>query len=148
MRELLDEGQAMNLFALLHERPRESDKVVVVDFDKTIAEDRYPSIGRLMPGVKRALDRLKKAGFKVVIFSCRLTLDPGRPPKEVERQRKAMEEYLRKNDVPFDEIDDGSKGKTHARFYIDDKAIRYNGQEGDWDAICNYILSGAKQHAT
>lgn len=135
----------MSLVALLAQR--ESDRVVLVDFDKTIAEDRYPSIGRLMPGAKRALERIRDAGFEIVIFSCRLTPDPGKPPAEVGRQREAMEKYLRENGVPFDSIDDGRSGKPHSAFIVDDKALRYNGQVGDWDAICNYILSGANKHA-
>ena len=123
---------------------REGDKTIVVDFDKTIAEDRYPSIGRPMPGAKRALERLKAAGYRIVVFSCRLTDDPGKPPGEAARQKKLMEGWLEANGIPFDSVDDGHGGKPHAAHIVDDKALHYGGREGDWDAICDYILSGAK----
>jgi len=126
---------------------KEGNQTIVVDFDKTIAEDLYPSIGRPMPGAKRALQRLRDAGYKVVIYSCRLTEDPGKPSGEPQRQKALMEEWLGKNGIPFDSVDDGREGKPHAAHFVDDKALHYGGQEGDWDAICNYILSGAKPHA-
>ena len=121
-------------------------QTIVVDFDKTVAEDRYPGIGRPMPGAKRALKRLKDAGYEIVIFSCRLTTDPGKPADEPVQQKAKIEAWLREQGMPFDRVEDGKDGKPHASHYIDDKALHYGGGEGDWDAICNYIIG--KQEAT
>jgi hypothetical protein len=46
--------------------------------------------------------------------------------------------FLDANDIPYDEIDDGSKGKPGALYYIDDKAIRF---EDNWIDIAARVLA-------
>ncbi len=45
--------------------------VVVVDLDGTICEHRYPAFGEPIAGAKEALQRLKAAGFWIVIHTVR-----------------------------------------------------------------------------
>lgn len=104
--------------------PKEA-RVLAVDFDGTIAEyeeGQFPKIGKPEPGVREALDQLKKAGWYILIFSCRAaTAD----------QRKAMKEWLDTNSIPYDDIwKDANKPMAEA--YIDDRAIQY---KSNWKEI-------------
>lgn len=119
---------------------KQSDKVLIVDFDDTIARDEYPDIGSAMPGVKEALAKLKDAGFEIVIYTCRMTRNDGKPAGEAERQRKKIESWLDEQGIPFSRIEEGRDGKPHGRFYIDNKALHYGGDD-DWESIAAHILS-------
>lgn len=117
-----------------------AQKVVCVDFDKTICDSNFPELGPIMPGAKAALDIIKALGYRIIISSCRSCgwnweeYYPGQPFKlATERPiHQAMVDWLKVNDVPYDEIDDGTKGKVSADWYIDDKGIKFN---NNWDAI-------------
>lgn len=119
---------------------KDSDKVLIIDFDGTIATDKYPDIGRPLPGVKEAMQRLKDAGFEIVIYTCRLTKNDGRPDAEIAEQKKKIAGWLEENGVKYDRIEDGRDGKPHAKFYVDNKALHYGGDD-DWDSISKYIIS-------
>ena len=115
-------------------------KTVVVDFDGTIAEDQFPSIGKPMPGVKKALQRLVDAGYEIVVFTCRTTCDKGHTRAEAEEQKQNITEWLDENDIPYTKIEDGFDGKPRALFYIDNKNLEYHGGS-DWEHLSSYILS-------
>lgn len=117
------------------------EKRVVIDFDGTIAEDAYPDIGDPMPGAKRAIEELAEAGFEIVVFTCRLTLDDERSSAEIKEQRAMVENWLREHDIPFDELYDGRQGKPHASYYIDNKSLNYGGHPGDWEALSKYVIA-------
>lgn len=118
-------------------------KVITVDFDGTIAEDGYPSIGRPMPNVRESLQKLMDAGFEIVLFSARLRRNDGRPKDEPERQRKKIEAWMEENEIPYTRIDDGYDGKPHCDFIVDNKALHYGGKD-DWESIVQHILSKEK----
>jgi hypothetical protein len=119
---------------------RKHDKTLVIDFDGTIAEDKYPYIGKALPGAKEAIRKLKDAGYEIVIFSCRTTKNDGKPEAEVAEQKERMADWMRENDIPFDRIEDGRDGKPHCLYFVDNKALHYGGND-DWESICQYILS-------
>jgi hypothetical protein len=52
---------------------------------------------------------------------------------------KQMIAYLDENQVPYDDVDDGTMGKVYAAYYIDDKAIRY---QENWSEIAEFITGG------
>ena len=90
------------------EKPR-----ICVDFDGTITPD-----GRIIfPDCISTLTRLHEK-YRIAIYSARLT----------EAERLDMEAVLDSNKVPYDEI---LPRKPEADYYIDDKAIRFEG----WDKI-------------
>jgi hypothetical protein len=47
-----------------------------------------------------------------------------------------MIEFLDKEGVPYDEIDDGSRGKPLADLYLDDKALRV---EDNWEEVEQWV---------
>lgn len=111
-----------------------SRPLIAVDFDGTIVDHKYPAIGALKPGVIEALTRFRALGFELIIFSCRgcKWYPELFPPEQIARCFAEMKAFLDANQVPYDLIDDGSKGKPFADYYIDDKAIRF---QDNWSAI-------------
>ena len=50
--------------------PQES-KIIAVDFDGTIAEDRYPGIGKPMPFAFETLKMLQSDGHRLILWTYR-----------------------------------------------------------------------------
>lgn len=120
-------------------------KKICVDFDGTICEDKFPGIGEMKEGVRETLAVLRDLGFYIIIWSCRTCrwdydVYGGNPsfPTMARGRVQDMVGWLASHAIPYDEIDDGSKGKPGASYYIDDKAIRF---ENNWPEIVNRILS-------
>lgn len=123
--------------------PPDVFKIVCVDFDKTICDSNYPEILSIKPGAVDGMQRLRDFGYWIMISSCRTckfypdiflsegeALDMNRPVIT------DMISFLDKHKVPYDEIDDGTRGKVFAEYYIDDKAIRF---ENNWPEIVSFI---------
>lgn len=45
--------------------------IIAVDFDGTLCESAYPSIGDVMPGAKKSLEELREKGHYIIIWTCR-----------------------------------------------------------------------------
>lgn len=120
-----------------------------VDFDGTICDFEYPNIGKPKEGVKEALALLRAVGYRIVIWTCRTCSYHfdifGGDPKQPTMERPnviAMRDYLKVHDIPYDEIDDGSRGKLHADYYIDDKGIAF---QNNWEQIALTLANAAIQ---
>lgn len=118
-------------------------KTIAVDFDGTLCDFAFPFIGRVKDGAQQALKTFRKMGYKVIIYSCRTSHqhydifggDPEQPTLTRDRV-KEMIQFLHDNDLEYDEIDDGSKGKPTADYYCDDKAVRF---EDNWPEIEEFV---------
>lgn len=100
--------------------------VIAVDFDGVINADFVES--------RHFLGILRNKGHTIVIWSTR-----NNTRQHGENQSKMMfnmQKMLDENNIPYDEIDDGSNGKFHAQVYIDDKAIKF---ENNWEEIIHKI---------
>jgi len=100
--------------------------IVAVDYDGTITAN--------FPAARLALGALQAAGHLVIIWSSRN--NSRQHGENRDALMKAMEEELRRYNIPYNYIDDGSSGKLHAQVYIDDKALRF---EGDWEEIISRV---------
>lgn len=111
---------------------------VVIDFDGTIVEYKYPEIGPLKKDAVRAITLLKESGCYIIITSCRAnsTLYPSLLQRA--NQLHLIQMFLIENGIPFDEVDDGTQGKIVADIYIDDHAIEF---KDNWDEIAHIINS-------
>lgn len=120
-------------------------RMIAVDFDGTVCNFAYPGIGEPQAGVRDALTKLKELGFHLHIYSCRschwypeiFTPEDEKDTAVLERKTVvAMKEYLDKHQIPYDTIDDGSKGKPMCDYYIDDKGVRF---DNNWQEIAHAI---------
>lgn len=117
--------------------------VVCVDFDGTLYpfSDLY-SRARPNPGAVEAVKRMKEAGFRIVIFTSRLS--PTWCFSEHESltgQYNYVQDILLRDGIPFDDI---TSEKVPAVAYIDDRAVRYVGLGPDpheWTIIADYVIS-------
>lgn len=121
-------------------------KLFVCDFDGTICEHKFPLIGAPKHGVREALQRIRDKGYRIVIWSCRTSkwfpeffLDGFLAPLK-RKSVKDMKAFLDEHEIPYDEIDDGSRGKPFGDFYCDDKAIRF---EDNWEQIAGMVENAA-----
>jgi hypothetical protein len=126
-------------------------KRICVDFDGTLCDHEFPKIGKVKPGAREALAKFKELGYIIVIWSCRTCgwdKEIFNHPYEYHYQPldrqcvKEMVDWLAKEQIPYDIIDDSSKGKPVADFYIDDKALCF---KDNWALIQDAITLYSKE---
>ena len=97
--------------------------LIAVDFDGTIVEDKYPSVGKPMPFAIETLRMLQNDGHRLILWTYRhgsklqdavkFMEDQGIPPYAV--NRSYPEEAAHRSDV---------SRKIHADLFIDDRNFR------------------------
>lgn len=111
-------------------------KIVCVDLDGTISHYvewvDETTFGSLVLGADLALRELKSKGYTIIIYTTR-------------GNKKLIAEFLGKNGIPFDYINENPNqpknaigGKPIADIYVDDRGLQFN---GDWKDTLNKILS-------
>ena len=118
--------------------------IVAVDFDGTIVEHNFPKIGKAMPRAIEVLQKLKKAGAYLILWTCRT----GKEEKEaiLWLKSKGVEidgcnehsEWAKEEFKEFVERD-GLGSKIFADVYIDDRNL---GGFPGWDVIEEYFFRG------
>lgn len=131
-------GQSRELheFGMAKGHPPMADKLLMVDFDKTIVpwgplmEPKDP-----LPGAVDAIKALVARGYRIGIFTSRLSQSWllsafGMVEFKHEEQEAYVRETLDRAGIPYEFV---TAEKLPAEAYIDDKAIFFN---GDWqDAL-------------
>ena len=115
---------------------------IVVDLDGTICEHRYPAFGEPIAGAREALQRLKEAGYWIIIHTVRTSSyyqQIGVYDPEV-NSPEAVKAYLQRHRIPFDEI--WLHDKPVATAYIDDRNLRLVGdrKKSNWSEIVTALL--------
>lgn len=129
----------------------ERDKgTLFIDFDGTIVTHKFPEIGDPMPGAFSTLKALKKAGYRLVLWTCR--------ENENEWGEKANHNYLdqalefcKENGVEFDGANESldadewrpkeHRRKPHCRCVIDDR--NFGGFPG-WAIVKKKLIEDRK----
>lgn len=133
-RALIGEHTMLSTFLNTQASKLYSEKpLICVDFDGTITKFKeYKGTGVFeppTPGCQMALIALQRSGFLLNIFTTR---------GEIENIKKYMDDY----DLPYDFINDApvdagqNFGKPPAKYFIDDRAIRYR---GSWSEVLRLI---------
>ena len=95
------------------------ERTVGVDLDFTLCRhDGDYAEARPLEGAREALVRLREAGWHVVIHTGRHF-----------NQWKTTVDWLARENMPYDQI---VFGKPPCRYYVDDRAIAF---EGDWSRV-------------
>lgn len=116
--------------------------VIIVDLDGTICEHRYPAFGEPIAGAREALQRLKSAGFWIIIHTVRTSSSfqaVGAYAPEI-NSPAAVGAFLQSHQIPYDEI--WMHDKPIAVAYIDDRGWRLMGNrsESNWHEIADALL--------
>src|SRR5262245_8214615 len=116
--------------------------IIVVDLDGTICEHRYPAFGEPIAGAKEALQRLKTAGFWIVIHTVRTSSSFQAAEDYVAEVNspEAVRAFLHRHQIPYDEI--WMHDKPLAVAYIDDRGLRLMGNraKSNWQDIADALL--------
>ena len=108
--------------------------IIAVDFDGTIVDHRYPSIGKEIPGAIDTLKKLVKEGNRLILWTVREG-DLLQDAVDFCRSR-GLEFFAVNSNVPQNDFFLSSakavSGKVSADIYIDDRNI---GGLPDWDTI-------------
>lgn len=121
-------------------QPPEADKVILVDFDSTL----YPfghmfSAPEPIPGAVKFMNDLKNAGYKVGIFTSRLSETWLKSASQDKLKHIAyITSVCTRDKIPFDFI---TAEKIPSEKYIDDKAIRF---ENNWQEIWDTYFEGVE----
>lgn len=115
-------------------------KYFAIDFDGTIAYDAYPNIGRLIPGAKETMLKIKELGGEIVIWTCR-----------TDQWATDAVNFLNMHNIPYDKFNkpfdehvniyggDNSR-KIYADCYIDDRSLHFQQQPVDWNDVQSFIF--------
>jgi histidinol phosphatase-like enzyme len=130
---------------VMSDQPRRG--TVVVDLDGTICEHRFPAFGEPIAGARDALQRLKQAGYWIIVHTVRTSSfyqENGTYRHEV-NSPEAVRAFLNQHDIPFDEI--WMHDKAPAIAYIDDRGLRMvgNRKQSNWQDIADALLPGSRK---
>ena len=115
-------------------------KRVMIDFDKTIYSAKSGWNDGLLNdepfrGAKEAIEKLKKRGYEIVIFTSRASEGNAKEYSyNLEDEVQRLKNYLVNNGIYFDRI---TGDKLAADFYIDDKVVLI--KNGNWDSVMSQI---------
>ncbi len=112
---------------------------LVVDFDGVICEHRFPDVGEPTEGVQEALDTLRKAGYRIVIHSCRTSFKFKNVL--IGDQFDRIKEYMKHYKLPFDDV--WVPDKPIGVAYIDDKAMKF---KNNWGEIAENLVSKSSKY--
>ena len=115
---------------------KQNEKVIAIDFDGVIHKNSkgfYDGTiyDEPIDGVKKSLQYLSK-NYILVIYSCKA--NPSRPKINNKTGIELIWEWLDKYDLK-EYINDISYKKPNAKYYIDDKAIRFS----NWETTTGFI---------
>lgn len=112
----------------------------VVDWDGTCVEEVWPGMGDWLPGAVESLRALTRLG-KVVVWSLRCHLyemddRTPRPRGQAGLEMAAIRRMLGEAGLSDIEVYPPNRGKPPGLFYIDDRAVRF---DGNWTETLRFV---------
>lgn len=110
------------------------NRLILVDFDGTICEHRFPEIGEPMPNAFEVMKKLQEAGALLVLWTCREDEKRAYLTEAVEFCKENGIEFHSVNEVAieYDFRDGDLRRKPHASVVIDDRNL---GGFPGWDQV-------------
>ena len=97
---------------------------IAIDFDGTICENRFPDIGRPVPGAFEWMKQWQEAGALLILFTMR---SDGQQSGDV---LSDAVDFCADHGIVFDGVNEGigdrewtTSPKVHANFFVDDKGF-------------------------
>lgn len=116
----------------------QNSKLIAVDFDGTIVEDKYPSIGKPMIFAFETLKMLQNDGHRLILWTYRAGTKLQDAVEFCKEQ--GVEFYAVNASYPEEEVESGrSSRKIHADIFIDDR--NFGGFPG-WGEIYQKLTNG------
>lgn len=110
-------------------------RTICIDIDHTICQSAGPDTygtADPIPGAREALTQLREGGWVIVLFTGRHF-----------NHWQVTTDWLKRHEFPYDQL---VFGKPPARYYVDDRAVPF---EGDWGRVAQVLescFSGKAQH--
>lgn len=102
------------------------NKNIVVDFDNTLLDFRFPFIGEPIDGSVEAINALTDMGYKIIVYSCRNNPNLFSSVESMKQNLKDTEKALKQYGFKEFTVDKGDTGKPYALYYIDDSGIEFD----------------------
>jgi capsule biosynthesis phosphatase len=107
----------------------EKHKALVIDVDGTLCPIKEPheSYANLAvePRMRRRLMELKQEGWRIILYSSRgMRTYDGDAGQIYANVLPVLLDWLKRNDVPFDEIQMAKPWPGNDGFYVDDRTVR------------------------
>nr|WP_321356789.1 hydrolase [uncultured Draconibacterium sp.] len=113
--------------------------IIAVDFDGTIVEHKYPSIGKEIPYAIETLKLFQEKGHKLILWTYRAGAELD---KAVEFcRKKGLIFYAVNSNYEGEEYDETISRKIYADLYIDDRNILGLPQ---WKKLYRLLTDGEK----
>lgn len=98
-------------------------KIVAVDFDGTLVEDKYPAIGRANDTIVSVVKKLQAQGVEVILWSCRDGKNLNAAVQFCRDELGIEFAAVNQNHPAVQKLFSNDTRKVYADLYIDDKAI-------------------------
>lgn len=135
----------LDAFAKANGHPPAADKVVCVDFDGTIRPwSGLFEFPEPFAGIVEWIAKIRGSGYKVILFTSRLSAfwheAEGRVVAQgILDQLAYLREYCERYGI---EVDGATAEKIPAVAYLDDKAIRFNGEWSETIGLFEKYVEG------
>lgn len=106
-------------------------KIVAVDFDGTIVEDKYPEIGEVNEGMLYTLRQLRSSGVELILWTSRDGVQLQQAVEFCERLGLTFA-AVNENHPACQALFHNDTRKVYADLYIDDKAIPHTMSPSFW----------------
>lgn len=117
--------------------------IVAIDFDGVICEEKFPFIGRPKPYVVSSIRKIRKAGWRTILWTCRT----GRYLKDaknfLDRWNIKMDAYNDNSAITEEEwynLGFSDTRKIGADIVIDDRSIFWKDEKDIWRIITAKLL--------
>lgn len=116
--------------------------ILAVDFDGTLVENKFPDIGDVNPVIWKAVKAYKKAGWKIILWTCR-TDDMLQDAVDFCRERELIFDSVNSNLPEVQAYYKGDTRKIFANLYLDDRSATLFVKSGIAEFIpVNLIVGG------